>query len=68
MKGNMTNKNKQLAKAVNQFFSFLDATEESDEGRIFHPIRIDCCRCLMSEPLGKVLGEMKSLAKELTKE
>ena len=64
----MPNKNERLVIAVNKFFEYLDATEESDEGRVFHPIAIDCCRCLMIEPLGKVLEEMKTMAKELTKE
>ena len=50
---------------VRELFKFLDYTEESDNGRIFHPIQISCCRALMSEPLGKVLKELKaSITKE----
>lgn len=50
---------------VRELFKFLDYTEESDNGRIFHPIEISCCRALMSEPLGEVLKELKaSIIKE----
>ena len=50
---------------VRELFKFLDYTEESDNGRIFHPIQISCCRALMSEPLDKVLKELKaSITKE----
>lgn len=50
---------------VRELFKFLDYTEESDNGRIFHPIQISCCRALMLEPLGEVLKELKaSITKE----
>lgn len=50
---------------VRELFEFLDYTEESDSGTIFHPIRISCCRALMLEPLDKVLKELKaSITKE----
>lgn len=50
---------------VRELFKFLDYTEESDNGRIFHPIQISCCRALMLEPLGEVLKELKaSIIKE----
>ena len=50
---------------VRELFEFLDYTEESDSGTIFHPIRISCCRALMLEPLGEVLKELKaSITKE----
>lgn len=45
---------------VKELFKFLDYTEESDEGRLFHPVSISCCRALMTEPLGKVLKELKA--------
>lgn len=44
---------------VKELFRMLDTTEESDEGRIFHPITFSCCRSLMTEPFGRILRELK---------
>lgn len=44
---------------VKEFFTFLDYTEESDSGRVFHPITFSCCRCLMSEPFSLLLDRMR---------
>jgi hypothetical protein len=44
---------------VAEFFSYLDYTEESDSGRVFHPIEISSCRILMHEPLAYVLHQMR---------
>lgn len=54
----------QLKEAVKEFFKFLDYTEESDSGRVFHPISLGCCRAMMSKPLGDCLEKMKRLANE----
>ena len=45
---------------VKELFSLLDATEETDEGREFHPVRIVCCRNDMIEKLENVLATLKS--------
>lgn len=45
---------------LTEFFSFLDATEESDSGRVFHPIAISCCRAMQLEPLGKCITALRS--------
>lgn len=49
-----------LHELVKEFISYLDYTEESDSGRIFHPITIGSCRVLMQEPLNKVLTLLRS--------
>jgi hypothetical protein len=56
-------KGDQLRLAVKEFFDkYLDVVEESDSGRIFSPITINCCRALKLEPLGKLLTEMRELS------
>jgi hypothetical protein len=50
---------KSIEELVKDFFAYLDYTEESDSGRVFHPVEISCCRVLMSEPLGMLLQELR---------
>lgn len=45
---------------VKELFRLLDITEETDEGRVFHPNRISSCRALDAEKLEKVLAGLKS--------
>jgi hypothetical protein len=53
----------QLRRAVKEFFEeYLDVVEESDSGRMFNPITINCCRALKLEPLGRLLIEMRALS------
>ena len=42
-----------------RLFEFLDLTEESDSGNIFHPITIGSCRADKQQPLEDLLVEMK---------
>jgi len=49
-----------LENSIKELFSLLDATEETDEGREFHPVRIVCCRNDMIEKLENVLATLKS--------
>jgi len=42
-----------------RLFEFLDLTEESDSGFIFHPITIGSCRADKQQPLEDLLAEMK---------
>ena len=42
-----------------RFFEFLDLTDESDSGNIFHPINIGSCRADKQQPLEDLLAEMK---------
>ena len=50
-----------LENSIKELFSLLDATEETDEGREFHPVRIVCCRNDMIEKLENVLATLKSI-------
>jgi predicted nuclease with TOPRIM domain len=53
----------ELQTAVRIFFQdFLDVREESDSGRVFAPITISSCRCMMTEPLAEVLAKMRKLS------
>ena len=53
---------------VKELFSLLDKTEETSEGRAFHPNRISSCRLLDGEKLEQVLKELKNLMKETDNE
>lgn len=44
---------------VKELFRLLDITEETDEGRVFHPNRISSCRALDAEKLNQILVELK---------
>jgi hypothetical protein len=44
---------------VKELFVLLDRKEETDEGRVFRPVQISCCRGLDAEKLEQVLKELK---------
>jgi hypothetical protein len=46
--------------AVKELFSLLDATEETDEGRVHRPVQIVCVRTDMLIKLENVLATLKS--------
>lgn len=46
--------------AVKELFSLLDATEETDEGRVHRPVQIVCARSDMLIKLENVLATLKS--------
>jgi hypothetical protein len=53
----------ELKATVRSFFEdFIDIREESDSGRVFAPITISSCRCMMIEPLADVLAKMRTLS------
>ena len=53
----------ELRATVRSFFEdFIDIREESDSGRVFAPITISSCRCMMIEPLADVLSKMRTLS------
>ena len=59
----VTNTDTELKQLVKRFFDdFLDYTEESDNGVMFHPIQVSCCRVMKLEPLNELLRQMKELA------
>jgi hypothetical protein len=41
------------------FVDYLDEWEESDSGRPFRPIHISCSRVMKTEPLGKLLEDLR---------
>jgi hypothetical protein len=53
----------ELKAAVKEFFDYLDMEEESDGGRMFHPINISCCRVMLHERVNSCLEKMKELSK-----
>jgi hypothetical protein len=55
--------NAELKATVRSFFEdFIDLREESDSGRVFAPVTISSCRCMMIEPLAEVLAKMRTLS------
>jgi hypothetical protein len=47
---------------IEQLFALLDITEQTDDGRTFHPNTIRSCRALDAEKLEQVLSKLKSLS------
>lgn len=55
--------NARLKECVKEFFElYLNRVEESDSGKLFHPIHVSCCRAALLTPLDKLLDEMRDLA------
>ena len=53
----------ELQQLVKEFFNtYLNRVEESDEGRLFNPVTISCCRVMMIEPLNELLRKMQELS------
>jgi hypothetical protein len=46
---------------IEQLFVLLDRTEETDDGRVFHPNTIRSCRALDAEKLEQVLDKLKNM-------
>jgi hypothetical protein len=56
--------NDELKEVVRSFFNdYLDLQEESDNGKIFNPVTISCCRVLKTEGLNEVINKMRELSK-----
>ena len=55
----LTSKAQQYDVLVKALFELLDRTEETDEGRVFHPNRISSCRALDAEKLNSILVALK---------
>ena len=49
-----------LENSIKELFSLLDATEETDEGRVHRPVQIVCVRSDMLIKLENVLATLKS--------
>jgi hypothetical protein len=53
----------ELEQCVKSFFEdYLDRVEESDGGRLFHPVYISCSRVLKVTPLNSLLTKMRTLS------
>jgi hypothetical protein len=53
----------ELEQCVKSFFEdYLDCVEESDGGRLFHPVYISCSRVLKVTPLNNLLTKMRTLS------
>lgn len=50
-----------LETILRSLFELLDRIEESDEGRVFRPVQIYCCRELDCLKLEGVLAQLKNL-------
>ena len=55
----LTSKAQQYDVLVKELFRLLDITEETDDGRVFHPNRISSCRALDAEKLNQVLVHLR---------
>ena len=44
---------------VKELFRILDVTEESDEGRVLHPVQVACHRSYLLKELEEVLSLLK---------
>lgn len=56
----LTSKAQQYDVLVKALFELLDKTEESNNGRVFRPIQISCCRELDRLKLNQILAQLKS--------
>jgi len=56
----LASKAQQYDVLVRELLVLLDRTEETDEGRVFHPNRISSRRALDAEKLEQVLKELKN--------
>ena len=52
----------ELKDTVKEFLRYLEMTEESDSGKVFHPVYISSCRVLVTERVNNLLNKMKELS------
>ena len=57
----MTRSRQKLIELVDELVTMLESTEESDNGRTFHPTTISSCRCLHTQRLSEIMPEIKHL-------
>jgi glutamyl-tRNA reductase len=56
-------RDEELRVCVKEFFEkYLNHAEESDSGKMFHPITVSCCRVMMMKPLSNLLHKMCKLS------
>lgn len=49
---------------IKRFFKILEVKEESDEGRVFSPTYISCCRAITCGELSELLKRLKEYSNE----
>lgn len=57
-------RNASLESLIKDFFTLLDKTEETDEGRVFRPNRISSCRVQDGQKLENLLRLMKATVED----
>ena len=55
-----------LKQLVKELFYYLDMTEESDSGRVFHPTIITSCRVHDQQALNEILKQLKQEVSDKT--
>ena len=55
---------KPIEEIVKELFDYLDYTEESESGRVFHPISFSSCRVGLSTPFTLVLAALRKKVNE----
>ena len=50
-----------LVDLCEELIGYLEAVEESDSGREFHPTTIASCRCMVNARLEEIIPEIKSI-------
>lgn len=55
----------EVKKDLKRFFQILDITEESDNGNVFHPVHISCCRVMLGVELEAILKRLKDCIKDV---
>lgn len=48
-----------LKKLIKEFIDILEETEESNSGRVFHPVTINSCRVLKTKRIAHLINEIK---------
>lgn len=56
--------NNEAKNLIKEFLDILKTEEESDSGRVFHPVYISSCRCLITKKINKILSELESWCQE----
>lgn len=51
---------RKVSALVRELLAILDAVEETDEGREFHPTTIQTCRCMTGKRLDEIFTQLKA--------
>lgn len=54
---------KELRALVKEFFEVLNSEEESDSGRIFHPVYVSSVRVMLTKRLNEIMPRMEAIVK-----